>query len=152
MRKIPYMHKCTAGKEGLFRWNWISWRMGWWEKTWKRPTNCPSKQTYIRWILRRWCLSWPRHMWMVERVRNWICAFFYPARARIIAEYSINIVERECRSKYEGDWENGLPNGNGSYTAHDGGKVEGVWKNGLVQGQCQVVLFSQKIQISNPFW
>ena len=37
--------------------------------------------------------------------------------------------------KYEGEIENGLPNGYGTYTGTDEGTYIGEWKNGLFHGQ-----------------
>ena len=39
------------------------------------------------------------------------------------------------KDKYEGEIENGEPNGNGSLTSNDGGSYIGEFKNGLYHGQ-----------------
>ena len=43
--------------------------------------------------------------------------------------------EKETHPKYEGDVENGKPNGVGFLTSPNGGKYIGVWKDGFVNGQ-----------------
>ncbi len=43
--------------------------------------------------------------------------------------------EKETHPKYEGDVENGKPNGIGFLTSPNGGKYTGVWKDGFVNGQ-----------------
>ena len=43
--------------------------------------------------------------------------------------------EKETHPKYEGDVENGKPNGVGFLTTTNGGKYIGEWKDGFVNGQ-----------------
>jgi len=43
--------------------------------------------------------------------------------------------EKETHPKYEGDVENGVPNGQGTFTYPDGMKYVGGWKNGEMIGQ-----------------
>ena len=43
--------------------------------------------------------------------------------------------EKETHPKYEGDVENGKPNGVGFLTSPNGGKYIGEWKDGFVNGQ-----------------
>jgi len=43
--------------------------------------------------------------------------------------------DKDTHSKYEGDVENGKPNGHGTLTSPDGDKYEGEWKDGEKHGQ-----------------
>ena len=43
--------------------------------------------------------------------------------------------EKDTQPKYKGQVENGIPNGQGTYTNHDGEKYVGEWKDGEKHGQ-----------------
>ena len=73
-------------------------------------TSCDKKEE----TLYRWC-KYPDYLWKGFRL-----LFFG---------------DKETHSKYEGDVENGKPNGVGILISPMGGKYVGSWKNGVRNGQ-----------------